>query len=416
MLELMPPGSFPLCADQAFEREAADELECLVGTVRESTSNFTPAGLLLTGSFARGEGVIVRDTSHGFRWLSDVECLVVIPDSSRSELPRIRQALEEAAQHANGDSRRKCQGLAIELSPILASRLGAMRPAIFTCELLEHGKLLWGKPEEIPMPPRFELARDLLGRDAFRLLNNRIVEQVAVKLSCEVESGAGRTAATAYALSKFWIELGTSLSVFLDCYRTSYRARHAALANALASESGVLGVKAAEVLESELASAMALKLGHISTDQYCAERDFERVGDIASRIWWWETGWLLGESTGRGGWRDVTTRLRRVETTAARIRDWGRLLLRTSAASNLSSGSLKEVSRAGSFGNAIYAAGYLLYFFWDQIGSGRGAGEEIGDGLNRLFGVTDTDGPVHRRLLAERTLRAWRTHLRSAAA
>jgi len=412
----MPPGSFPLCADQAFERDAAREMECLVGMVREATPRFAPAGLLLTGSFARGEGVIVRDATHGLKWLSDVECLVVFPDSSRGELPRIRLALEEAARRANADSRRKCQGLAIEMGPILASRLGAMRPAIFTCELLEHGKLLCGRPEEIPMPPRFELTRDLLGRDAFRLLNNRIVEQVAVKSSYEVESGAGQIAATAYALSKFWIELGTSLSVFLNCYRPSYQERHAALANAFASKSGALDVKAAEVLEAKLAKAMALKLGHISAEQYSTQRDFECAADIASGIWWWETGCLLGEGTGRGGWRDVTTRLRRVETTAARIRDWGRALRRTGGAVNLGGTSLREVIRAGSFANAIYAAGYLLYFFWDQIGSGRGAGEEIRDGLNRLFGVVATDGRADRQLLAERTLSAWRMHLRSAAA
>lgn len=416
MLSLNPPGSFRLCANPAFEGQAVLELEELVSSARDMIQSFRVSGLLLTGSFARGEGAIVSDHQGALRWLSDVECLVVLPDERRRDLPRLTELLRSAAQTANKDVGRRSRGIKIELSPILASRLAAMRPAIFTCELLDHGKLLWGRPAEVSMPARFQATRELLSRDAFRLLNNRIMEQVAVRLSIENESSRPSGPEVAYALGKFWVELGTSISVFLDCYRTSYKARKAALEDALSSSTTGLDTEIGEVLTSKLAQGMALKLGCISTDQYCTEGNFECVADMSSRIWWWETGNLLGDSACERDWRNMLITLRRVETRAVRIRDWGRLVLRTGAIDNLHPGALRDLLRCGSFGNAVYAAGCLLNFYWDQVGSGEDPGEEISRFIGRLFGVHAPCGRASRRLLAECAVRTWNSHLRSVAA
>ena len=416
MLSLSPPGSFRLCANPAFEGEAARELGRLVSAVRNVSHAFPVLGLLLTGSFARGEGVIIHDPQGGLRWLSDVECLVVLPNDQRWDWARLKQVLGKAARDANKDRKGLSGEIKVELSPILASRLAAMRPAIFTCELLEHAKLLWGWPAELRMPSKFKATRDLLCRDALRLLNNRIMEQVAVRLSLENESELASQPDVAYALSKFWVELGTSLSVFLDCYLTSYQARQATLENALTSSRTGLDSETVKLLMWKLAEGMALKRGCVSANQYTTEASFECAADVAARIWWWETGNLLGEGMHDDGWRNVPVRLRRIDTAAARIRDWGRLVLRTGAVEYLHVAVLGDVLRAGSFGNAVYAAGCLLCFFWEQIGSGSGPGQRISYVLGRLFGVEGANGPLTRRLLALRALSAWRTHLKSAAA
>ncbi len=416
MLSLNSPGSFRLCANPAFEEEAVRELESLVSFTGGATHGLPVSGLLLTGSFARGEGVIVPDRQAGLRWLSDVECLVVMPDDRRRHFPRLAESLGNAAAQINREAGRQSKGIKIELSPILASRLAAMRPAIFSCELIAHAKLLWGRPDEIPMPPEFEARSELLRRDAFRLLNNRIMEQIALRLRLADERVSVQRSDVAYALSKFWVELGTSVSVFLDCYCTSYQGRQAALEHVLTSFGGGLDEETVAVLVSKLAEGMALKLGHISADQYCIEDSLERAADIGSRIWWWETSKLLGKNTYDPDWRSVAATLRRVETAAARIRDWGRLLLRSGAFENLRAGAFGDVLRAGSFGNAVYAAGCLLTFFWDQVGSGDGPGLEISRSLGRLFGVDARCGRKSRRLLAECAVHSWSRHLRSAAA
>jgi hypothetical protein len=416
MLSTNLPGSFQLCANPAFEEVAVREFEGLVSFAHEVIQPLRALGLLLAGSFARGEGVIVVDRHGDYRWLSDIECLVVLPDELRRDLPRLTQLLANAAHDANQDGRRGTRGIKIELNPILASRLAAMRPAIFTCELIDHAKLLWGRPAEIRMPVRFEATRDLLCRDAFRLLNNRLMEQVAVRLRLEDESNLLSAPEAAYAQSKFWVELGTSLSIFLGCYRTSYKARYAALENVLSSSGTGLDTKTVEVLRSKISQGMALKLGYINTDQYDADGSLGCAADIASRIWWWETGNLLGDSRCEADWHSLPARLRRVQTTAGRLRDWGRLALRTGTLENLHPAAFRDLLRAGSFGNAVYAAGCLLSFSWNQIGSGNGPGAEISSFLGRLFGVDGPCGPVTRRLIAERALHAWNVHLRSAAA
>jgi len=75
-VQLEPPGSFPLSADPAFQDEVRRELECVIARVRDCAAARSVAGVLLTGSFARGEGTVIPNPESKSRWLSDVECLV----------------------------------------------------------------------------------------------------------------------------------------------------------------------------------------------------------------------------------------------------------------------------------------------------------------------------------------------------
>ena len=95
--------------------------------------------------------------------------------------------------------------------------------------------------------------------DAFRLLNNRIIEQIAVR--SEYADRTSDSTATAYSLAKFWIDLGTSLSVFLGCYRPGYRSRQKPVEDALRAHQEILGDEMCGRLICRFRNAMAQKLG-----------------------------------------------------------------------------------------------------------------------------------------------------------
>src|SRR5271154_7236886 len=69
-LRVSEPGSFELCAQPVHEEEALDEIRAVSSLLKEATRRIGRCGLLLTGSFARGEGTIVRDGAGCVCWLS----------------------------------------------------------------------------------------------------------------------------------------------------------------------------------------------------------------------------------------------------------------------------------------------------------------------------------------------------------
>src|SRR6266481_9386405 len=93
---LSPPGSFPLSADPVYQDEVRRELECVLARVRDCAAAPSVVGVLLTGSFARGEGTVIPNARTESRWLSDVECLVVVRGGvvSRHEIQRAMRQIE----------------------------------------------------------------------------------------------------------------------------------------------------------------------------------------------------------------------------------------------------------------------------------------------------------------------------------
>jgi hypothetical protein len=412
--EVSPPGSFQLCANPLFENDAVAELRTLTELISYTTGSTPASGLLLTGSLARGEGAITMVATGQIRWLSDIECFVVFADRYRADFPRVRQLFDRIVRRVNDAQRSRKRGLKIELTPILASRLRAMRPAIFTRELLAHGKLLWGNPPQVPKPAQFSDSCGLLRSDALRLLHNRIIEQLAIR--CRDAGDTDPPALFDYRVSKFLVELATSFSLFVGCYRTTYRDRQLAVVSALQNAPVGLDPTCVRLLAGRLKRATEVKLGYLDPNPV-RDDDYATEARLAQHLWRWETDQLLGPAAPHNDdWRATLARLRRIEGLGARARDWARLLLRTGLRPNVRLRAFADILRAGSFGNAIYSAGCLLFFSWDDIGSGTGTGTDITEALGRLFDVSGPPTPSTRRCLAERTFSAWQTHLRSAAA
>ncbi len=92
-----------------------------------------------------------------------------------------------------------------------------------------------------------------------------------------------------YAINKFWIELATSLSVFLGCYRTTYRERQIAIETLLASRPEIFGAELNELLVTRLREAMAVKFGQTPSLLGPTCQRFDEVARVAS------TGLVLGD-------------------------------------------------------------------------------------------------------------------------
>jgi hypothetical protein len=410
---LSPPGSFPLSADPAFEDEVRRELEQLIVRVRNCAAAPSVAGVLLTGSFARGEGTIIPHPRTNSRWLSDVECLVVVRGGIVSKR-EIQQSMRQVERDTNSDFANAERGIKVELRAILTQGMTRLRPAIFTRELCEHAKLLWGDPGAIPVP-RMPSSGDAISKyDAFRLLNNRIIEQIAVR--SEYADRVSDSTTTAYSLAKFWIDLGTSLSVFLGCYRPGYRSRQKPVEDALGAHKEILGAEMCGRLISRFRNAMAQKLGQTGFPPGDPAQEFNEAVEIARATWNWESGQLLGTNTAAGDWRGIFARLSNLETAAQRFRGWARVLRRPSELRQLGPRAMLAAARVGSLATLIYGTGCVIDFFWDDIGSGRGRGTEMAAELCGALGVEARDASERRRLLTRATLGAWERHLRFAAA
>ncbi len=410
---LSPPGSFPLSADPAFQDEVRRELERVLERVRGCAAAPSVAGVLLTGSFARGEGTVIPHPRSKSRWLSDVECLVVVRGGvvSRQEIQR---SMRQVEQDTNNDCGNAARGIKVELRAILAEGMLRLRPAIFTQELSEHAKLLWGDPATIPLPQVLSSGEGISKHDAFRLLNNRIIEQIAVR--SEYADDASDSTAVAYSLAKFWIDLGTSLSVFLGCYRAGYRSRQKPVEDALRAHPEILGAEMSGRLIYRFRNATAQKLGEAEFPSGVLAGEFSEAVEIARATWNWESGQLLRTSTAAADWRGIFARLSSLETAPQRLRDWARALRRPSGLRQLGPRVMFAAARVGSLATLIYGTGCVIDFFWDEIGSDRGRGTEMAAGLCRALGVEAQDPSERRRLLTRATLGAWKTHLRFAAA
>jgi len=417
MFEIHPPGSFPLCVDPEFQGDAVRDLDHVSRLVQDATRSFPVAGLILTGSVARGEGTLVADGTTGTRWLGDLECLLMVLPGSSTSARQIDDTLHAVEAKLNNDFREMRRGLKIGVTRMVVSRLARLRRSIFNRELLEHGKLLWGIPSALPTPPWWAAgAHEVPMSDAVRLLNNRTIQQIVARMI--QENGDAQPLSARYAISKFWIELATSLSVFLGCYRTTYRDREIAIENLLADQPEIFGSEFSELLVARLREAMAIKFGQTPRMLGPAFQGFDEVARAASRVWYWETARMLGADPNDSDWRLVIRRLRRLETASQRARDWMRFLVRDRALRRLTPYTIRTIRaalRAGSLANVIYATGCLLEFFWNEIGLENEPGPQIARTLGAFFDVQAESGKRRRSKLTQSAQSAWDRHLRFSA-
>jgi hypothetical protein len=175
--------------------------------------------VVLTGSMARDEGTFVTEGKH-WRVLGDAEALLVFRSDatlpSALEIGSLQRSIQKTLL-ARGVS---CQ---ISLSAVHPKYLRSLRPHIFAYELKACGQVIWGDSAVLSLIPPFSEA-DIPLEDAWRLLGNRMIEQLEV-----AEELANRHQALSadayYRTVKLFLDVATSYLLFQRAYAPSYRKR-----------------------------------------------------------------------------------------------------------------------------------------------------------------------------------------------
>lgn len=170
-----PSLGAPLCASP---RHAA-----VIQNVIDASADFVvarvpPSGLealVLTGSFARGEGSVLEVDNH-LRVLGDLEFFLVSSSSVDDRALRTRLAglsREATARYGAGDVRVDIEFGSLELDHLRHRA----RPSIFLYDLVRHGRVVRGRADVLSDVPPFGPA-NIPREDALSLLFNRLIEQL----------------------------------------------------------------------------------------------------------------------------------------------------------------------------------------------------------------------------------------------
>jgi len=260
--------------------------EGLVQACRE-TFGATLRAVVLTGSLARNEAsYFLRDGKAILQ--SDVEAMVVLRDDAA--LPS-RQALQELCRLAA--ERLAARGVSVEVSfsVVHGAYLRRLPPHIYSYELRSCGLVLFGEPAILELIPNYS-ASDLSQEDAWRMLSNRLIEQMG---------NAGDTpdaaASIRYRSVKLCLDVASSLLVFLGRFEAGYRARlHRMEELSLTPSVLQLPVSMEEFMPMVRLCTSAKLRPEVEVD--LGDRFEQRVTGWAWQIWLWQLRRMTGSGEG----------------------------------------------------------------------------------------------------------------------
>jgi hypothetical protein len=218
-------------------------------------------GLVLTGSFARGEGTVVPVNGH-LRVLGDMEFLVIVPRGR--DYRALRPLLGGWSRDAGADL--AARGLAVELEfgPAEEAYLRRRaRPSIFVYDLRTHGRVVAGPPDLLARIRPFQ-AGDIPGEDAVHLLFNRAIEQLQAWDRLGTLEGEALLD-VAYQVVKLRLDVAGAALAFTGGHVPSYAARPPAFA-ALLARTPALAAQLPDGVAEQVARAARLKLAPDADD------------------------------------------------------------------------------------------------------------------------------------------------------
>ena len=356
--------AFPLCREPAHEERVRRLLaDCVAFATSRLPAHETTA-IVLTGSFARGEGTVLP-AEGGLRVLGDVEFFVVFPTwrDSRRHLPTLAAVGREASQLLGRQDVR----VELEFGALTRDALRRLPPSIFAYDLRQHGKVLWGDPDVLLAMPA--LAPEHIAReDALYLLFNRLIEQLATFDALPALDGDALVDA-AYQRAKLTLDLAGSALAFAGRHASSYRRRPGAFAR-LAAETPSLQEPLPAGFFSDLAEAAATKLDPAAHPVLPpdlpphAARERLRAAIVAAvpttaAVLRWELEQLL-ETTGR--LPDLVAAWATRAPLRARLRAWLKLAIHPlPAPCPLDGARAARLFFTGTPRSLLYAAGAFAY-------------------------------------------------------
>jgi hypothetical protein len=339
--------------------------------------------IVLTGSLARNEGTFVN-TDDGCALLGDAEFLLVFTQrsalASNADLTLVRQKIEERLSR---------HGLRAEvtLSAVRPEYFHRLPPSIFAYELRTRGDVIAGDRDLLRLIPAFG-PDDIPREDAWRLLANRLVEQLE---SAEelVERRATLTPAAHYRTVKLYLDMATSALIFIGGYAPTYaeRARNLAMVQGSPSRTGALPFPLEPFSEAVRAcTRWKLSAGELFLDP---DRTFwVRAIDYAQALWEWELTRLLPHDDPAAPDRLLRLWARR-QPLRQRLRGWA-YVARTCGWHRDWRQWPRWVTQArqGSPRHLVYAIGSRVLF---ELGAGRPLPDI--DDLRQALPVPGTAGP-----------------------
>ena len=326
------------------------------------------AAIVLTGSLARGEASVL--CSNGVaKVLGDVEFVIVFRE--HVPLPRLERFRPVREQI---ESRLRTRGIQchLDFSSVRKNFFERQRHHIFGYELGANGKTIWGDPSILDSLQPVS-ARDIPQEDAWRMLCNRIIEQLRALIPV-FRTEPYRCEEILYELVKFKLDQATSLLVFLDEYEPTYRRRAEKIASlaqsgeypALPFSLKALADRTRDATDIKLHPRIDALLIRPSNSTNLRAELLRRLAEpvpLVRALWEWELGRMLErEKTSdsrNGGWETWLGR----QNALGRYRSWSHLLWHSRA--NLSPrewGRTLRLMGHGSPRYLTYVAGSFLYF------------------------------------------------------
>jgi hypothetical protein len=245
---------FALCPDGRHEAAIRRAIEHCLAFLRERLGPDKLVALVLTGSFARGEGTVMAAGTR-LRVLGDIEFLVVLP--SEVEYHTLRSSFAAWSREASHELSDEVH-VDVEFGPVEIRYLERRAlPSIFVCDLIRHGKVIWGPPDILAAVPAFGPG-DIPRHDALHLVFNRLIEQLdAYDRAAELDGTALWD--VAYQRLKLVLDLAGSALAFEGRHESSYAHRPSAFAR-LIEETPALARRLPQGFVDELERAARLKL------------------------------------------------------------------------------------------------------------------------------------------------------------
>lgn len=247
--------------------------------------------IVLTGSLARDEATFVRHGQHQ-TLLGDADFLLIFRE--RRMLPPARD-LELLRDRIEASLDRRGIGCHVTLGVVDPRFLRGLSPTIFAYELQVSGRIVWGEPDILSLVPPLS-AGDIPLADAWRLLANRIIEQLEIVTEFGDEP-VGLSRQAMYRTIKLYLDMTTSFLVFVGAYAPTYAERLQKLRVVAASEpaSGDRPFPLHAFAEAVAACTRWKLCGDLPTAE--VGREFwERAVDDAEHLWCWELARLTGVS------------------------------------------------------------------------------------------------------------------------
>jgi hypothetical protein len=401
---------FPLCREPRHEALVRAALAECVSFIVARVPAPALVAVVLTGSFARGEGTVLASPA-GLSVLGDIEFFVVLGARAPAGLTRGMGAWgrEVGEKLAARGVRTE-----VEFGPIDTVFLRRRaRPSIFVWDLRNHGKVLWGREDVLAAIRPFGVEA-IPPDDALALVFNRTVEQLATWERLDRLAGDAWLQA-AYQRMKLSLDLAGSALAFVGSHTALYRERPAAFAR-LVAETPSLANRLPETFLAELhwagwaksdpAGALA-SLGFVAPPAGVRARLREAMlaaVPATTAVLTWELQQYLGADEELPA---LLTRYARTPGLGRRLYDWAKLILNPLPAplpiSHLRAARLvcRSTPRA-----LLYAAAARAYL--DLVADGAAP-----DDVGRLLPVPGTAGLTDRAGQRRAIVALWRWAVRN---